>query len=214
MVAEMVPTHGMRGPGCGDVCRGIYYFQPGVFGRQRAMLHDPEAHERYGRILAGDPGAMHVIETGVLTLNRDLYTVSLRGQQVHLSATETRLVFLLAERIGRLVPYATIMTELWDWKVRLSADMHLVRAHLARLRARLGPDAEGLIVAEIGLGLRMLSWPSGAPGPRIPGSNKGGRWARGWDACVLCGSTTDFHQARGFCCRCYDRAKTAMAGAL
>lgn len=40
------------------------------------------------------------------------------------------------------------------------------------------------------------------PAQRVAGSRTGGRWARDWDACRICGTTEKKHEANGRCSRC------------
>lgn len=212
MVAELARERDFRGPGCSDECKLIRCFQPGVFGRQELLFHDPESHEQYGRLLAGDAGALDVLETGTMAINRRTLTAYVEGREILLSATEWRIVALLADRLDRVVPYRDVGRAMWP---ELGADpmaavmlpsMHTITTVLCRMRVRLGPSAAGLIETRKGLGLRLRGWPIGQPATAILSTTRvlNGRWSIVADRCInpACGTTERWHAARGRCTRC------------
>jgi hypothetical protein len=58
--------------------------------------------------------------------------------------------------------------------------------------------------------IRFCSRSCSASRPRRKGWTRiGGRWARDYDACIVCGETTSKHASRGRCHRCYQFARKA-----
>lgn len=201
-----------RGPGCSDSCQVVKAFMPGVLGRSELLLHEPEAHERYGLLLGshGD-GVADTVETGLLSVNLATFDVSVDGQPVSLTATETKVTLYLARRVGQTCSRDEVVTAVWGSHARLgrSEDSHLLGVNVCRLRHKLGP-AGALIVTMVGRGYRLLSV---APGEAAPPSGLVGRllgvWSRSWAVCRGCGTTKQRHHWRGYCGRVACRALAA-----
>ena len=201
-----VPERSFRSAGCGEGCRVVSALLVGVFGRSDLLLHDPEQHERFGRRQAGaDTDAP--VRTGWLTVDIDDATILVSGRPVVVTATEARLLFTLARRVGRLVQHPELAVAVWGLGILEEPEpyyRHAVRVNMARLRRRIHP-LEGMISTVPAFGYRLELLPESAPPPPSAANQplRSDRWARIADACVVCGRSDLPHQAHGRCTSCY-----------
>lgn len=96
----------------------------------------------------------NVLSIGTLEIDRDAHTVRVRGTVVDLTATEYRLLLVLAERRGRVQGRSQLLEEVWD--AAADVQTRTVDMHMQRLRAKLD-DAGELIETVRGFGYRMRS---------------------------------------------------------
>ncbi len=92
--------------------------------RRRAGSHQFEPVEPY---VLGD-----------LTIDYSQRVVSLAGRQIQLTATEFRLLFELSVNAGRVLTHDQLLRRVWGRKK--SGNIQALRAHLRRLRQKLGED--------------------------------------------------------------------------
>jgi two-component system phosphate regulon response regulator PhoB len=90
---------------------------------------------------------------GGLTLDRPRHLVTWNGQPIDLTATEFRLLTVLAERAGRVQSRDTLLRDVWDYDHLI--DTRTVDTHMRRLREKLGPAAKHLDTVR-GVGYRFL----------------------------------------------------------
>lgn len=157
-------------PGCDGRCSD-------VFG------HDAGAHEAYGHrraLLDLAAPAEAVVRTGRLIVDTGRREILFDGQQCYLTPTGTKLLLLLAGRIGRCVPSQDLTLAIWaadDASAR-----HTLRVQVSRLRDALG-GAAGLVVTMPGMGYRLEAippvgdvpdpWPPyGPPGAPVAGDTR------------------------------------------
>lgn len=169
--------------------------------------HDLDAHEGWGfrlALLAQRTEPARVVETGPLVVDLEIPRVAVGGRAVHLTATEVRMLLVLARRPGRMVSCAEILTATWG--PEYVGEDHLLRVNVARLRVALGPAGD-LIRTEPALGYRLELIPRGAaPTPRARAvftrRRPPRRWAWEWERCACCGRTDRPHAGHGRCARC------------
>ena len=200
MVAQLRNHEAWRRQGCDERCVVKRVFLPGLSGREPLECHDPDAHEAYGRATAGVP--TDAIETGRLSINLERSQVHVDGKTVWLTPVETRILAYLARRLDSVCLYQDIVIASYgeEWLLSPQATAHRLRVDLSRIRTKLGLDGWALRT-HCGLGLRLERLPVGeiasAPGGYL--TKKKGRWAREWDACQICGSTSRPHNGHGVC---------------
>lgn len=180
MAVAIYQTHGerdFRGPGCTALCHVIPAVVPGRFGRTELMQHDIPGHEAYGMAMGAAHGQSTLdIATGPLLVRLATAEVYVNGALLYVTPTEWHIVKFLAERSGQLVRLADILAAVWpDWvqphqlgrqggRYVRHADAHLVRVHVNRIRAKLGP-ARSLLVTRPGVGLVLERRPYTGPVP-------------------------------------------------
>jgi DNA-binding response OmpR family regulator len=92
------------------------------------------------------------VRLGPLTLDVDAYRASLAGRPLDLTYKEFELLRFLAERSGRVCTRPALMREVWGYD--FYGGTRTVDVHIRRLRAKLGPEHEGLIETVRGVGYR------------------------------------------------------------
>jgi two-component system phosphate regulon response regulator PhoB len=101
-----------------------------------SRVDESEVHS-FGKLVIDVPG--HVVTWGSTTLD--------------LTATEFKLLALLADRCGRVQSREQLLRDVWDYNE--SVDTRTVDTHMRRLREKLGPAAAHLDTVR-GIGYRFL----------------------------------------------------------
>jgi two-component system phosphate regulon response regulator PhoB len=91
---------------------------------------------------------------GPITIDRAEHRVSVDGRLIDLTATEYKLLVILAERRGRVQSRAHLLETVWDAAPDIQT--RTVDMHVQRLRTKLG-DAGDAIETVRGFGYRIKS---------------------------------------------------------
>ena len=75
----------------------------------------------------------------------------MKGQVLHLTSTEYRLLLYLMENRGRIVTKAMLLERLWDAEGSF-VDENTLRVSIKRLRQKLGDANQEYIVTVFGIG--------------------------------------------------------------
>jgi len=97
-------------------------------------------------------GEASTIRLGALTLDTDAYRVTVQGRPLDLTYKEFELLRYLAERPGRVFTRPSLLREVWGYD--FYGGTRTVDVHIRRLRAKLGPEFEGIIETVRGVGYR------------------------------------------------------------
>lgn len=83
-------------------------------------------------------------------------TVNVQGRQSSLTATESRLLSVLARNANRVVSNSALLQRVWD--PAESIDVDTLRVHIRRVREKIEPDAQHPrhLVTERGIGYRLV----------------------------------------------------------
>ena len=94
-----------------------------------------------------------------LVIDGERWVVSKRGEVIELTATERRILFLLAENRGRVLPTASILEKIWGREYVDEADY--VKLYIWRIRQKIetDPSQPQYIHTERGLGYRFAREP-------------------------------------------------------
>lgn len=109
------------------------------------------------RHAAGKAGVEEpIFSTGDLVIDRARRVVTVRGEEVHLTPTEYRLLLALAQHAGRVLTHRHLLREVWG-PGRVGQD-HYLRVYMAQLRAKIERDSARpeYLRTEPGVGYRML----------------------------------------------------------
>jgi two-component system phosphate regulon response regulator PhoB len=109
--------------------------------RKLLQRHDPAFSPRE-RLVFGD-----------LTLDQPRHLVTWKGEPIDLTATEFRLLTVLAERAGRVQSRDSLLRDVWNYDNLI--DTRTVDTHMRRLREKLGPAAKHLDTVR-GVGYRFI----------------------------------------------------------
>jgi DNA-binding response OmpR family regulator len=101
---------------------------------------------------------------GDLVVDEDSYQVRLRGQPLDLTFKEFELIKALASAPNRVFTRDLLLQEVWGYDY--FGGSRTVDVHIRRLRAKLGPEYEAMIVTVRGVGYKLVP-----PGQR--GSHRG-----------------------------------------
>ncbi|MFZ6026067.1 MAG: response regulator [Chloroflexota bacterium] len=102
------------------------------------------------------PGQM-VVHAGPVAVDLAGHLVTKGGEEIHLTATEFRLLAYLAAHAGRVLTHHMILTNVWDAS---EADrVEYLRVYMRQLRKKLedDPDNPAILITEPGVGYRMLA---------------------------------------------------------
>jgi two-component system phosphate regulon response regulator PhoB len=103
---------------------------------------------------ADDPAAH--LRLGDLDLDASRHIVQIKGQPLSLTATEFKLLDLLARRRGRVQTRERLLQDVWGYENPI--DTRTVDTHMRRLREKLGPAARYLETVR-GVGYRFIAHP-------------------------------------------------------
>jgi two-component system phosphate regulon response regulator PhoB len=93
-----------------------------------------------------------VLKFGDLAIDTPRHLVSWHGKQIELTATEFKLLTILAQRRGRVQSREQLLRDVWDYNSLV--DTRTVDTHMRRLREKLGPAAR-LLDTVRGVGYRF-----------------------------------------------------------
>ena len=92
---------------------------------------------------------------GDLMIDYNKHQVLVRGENVHLTLSEFRIVALLGKYAGKVLTYDFIIKELWG--PRASGDNQILRVNMANIRRKIekNPAEPEYLFTEMGVGYRM-----------------------------------------------------------
>lgn len=86
-----------------------------------------------------------------LEVNREKCLVLMKGEEIHLTSTEYKLLLYLMENRGRVVTKAMLLERLWDMEGSF-VDENTLRVNIKRLRQKLSDEKQEYIVTVFGIG--------------------------------------------------------------
>ena len=134
--------------GCDD-----YITKP--FGTSELLARIRTSLRRYQASQAmADPHPLYTCDDLTIDLSKRL--VTLRGQEIHLTQVEYKLVSLLAQNSGRVLTYDHIIHTIWG-PYADNSNNQILRVNMANIRRKLenNPAEPRYIFTEIGVGYRM-----------------------------------------------------------
>jgi len=100
----------------------------------------------------GDAEAAETMKFGDLLIDVPRHLVTVRGKRIELTATEFKLLTVLAQRRGRVQSRDALLRDVWEYNSLV--DTRTVDTHMRRLREKLGPAAKHLDTVR-GIGYRF-----------------------------------------------------------
>ncbi len=94
------------------------------------------------------------LRLGELTIDERAYSARIRGRSLDLTFKEFELLRFLASHPGRVFTRAQLLQEVWGYDYY--GGTRTVDVHVRRLRAKLGPEHEGLIGTVRNVGYRFV----------------------------------------------------------
>jgi two-component system KDP operon response regulator KdpE len=107
--------------------------------------------------IQGRPESKEIFSNGDLRVDLLRRQVFLKGQQVHLTPIEYRLLAVLIQNAGRVVTYNHLLRDVWGPSKIDQPDY--VRTYIADLRRKLEKDATrpAYLHTEVGVGYRLVA---------------------------------------------------------
>ncbi len=99
------------------------------------------------------PEQEQMLKFGELLIDSPRHQVSWRGKAIELTATEFKLLTILAQRRGRVQSREQLLRDVWEYNSLI--DTRTVDTHMRRLREKLGPASKYLDTVR-GVGYRFL----------------------------------------------------------
>jgi DNA-binding response OmpR family regulator len=96
------------------------------------------------------------LKFGELLIDSPRHLVKWRGKRIELTATEFKLLMILAQRRGRVQSRDQLLRDVWEYNSFI--DTRTVDTHVRRLRDKLGPAARHLDTVR-GVGYRFVEAP-------------------------------------------------------
>jgi DNA-binding response OmpR family regulator len=113
-----------------------------------------EARLRLVRERAATSRPHRAANVGDLQVDEDSYQVRLRGQPLDLTFKEFELIKTLANAPNRVFTRDVLLSEVWGYDY--FGGSRTVDVHVRRLRAKLGPEYEAMIVTVRGVGYKLV----------------------------------------------------------
>jgi two-component system KDP operon response regulator KdpE len=109
--------------------------------------------QRHARQSASAPSA--IFEAGDISVDLDKRQVLLKGEEIHLTPTEYKLLCVLIKHAGKVVTQQQLLKEVWG--KNSTENSHYLRVYAQHLRGKLGDDPmrPRYIVTEAGVGYRL-----------------------------------------------------------
>ncbi|MEG0322779.1 MAG: response regulator transcription factor [Raoultibacter sp.] len=97
-----------------------------------------------------------VFDNGDLHIDFSAVSVTCRGEEIHLTPIEYKLLCLLARNMGKVLTHNFILKEVWGQA--LTSDLPSLRVFMATLRKKIeaDPSHPQYIQTHVGIGYRML----------------------------------------------------------
>ncbi len=96
-----------------------------------------------------------LLEFGPLRIDSGAHRAFVDGAELGLTATEFRLLFVLASRAGRVVGRPALLRDVWDMSPHIVT--RTVDTHVKRLREKLGEEVGSRVETVRGVGYRFKS---------------------------------------------------------
>ena len=116
--------------------------------RSKELLARVEAVLRRSRFPENMPRPP--ISIGDVTIDFERHSVMSNGQEVSLTATEYKLLALLAINAGRMLTYDYLLSSVWGEEY--VGDTHLLQVAMSRLRKKVESSDKSLIKTKVGVG--------------------------------------------------------------
>lgn len=117
---------------------------PELFARVRVVLRHSQPDE---------PVAKHIVQD--LEIDVSSHIVKKKGEELHLTPTEFKLLCLLAQNVGKVLTHRQLLRGVWG--PEYEDELHYLRVYSQQLRAKIedDPAEPRLLITETGVGYRL-----------------------------------------------------------
>lgn len=113
-----------------------------------ALRHSPKS-------MGSEPLGQVSKTIGELTIDYQKRLVTLRGETLHLTPNEYKLLVILSINAGKVITHDALIREVWG---QYGNESHTLRVNMANLRRKIeeNPGSPRYILTEMGVGYRMV----------------------------------------------------------
>lgn len=135
--------------------RGADDYLTKPFGVEELLARLRVALRHRARLQAAGAAESHRFQAGDLAVDLSARQVLVRGEEVHLTPTEFRLLTTLVQHAGKVLTHRFLLREVWG--PGYEDEVHYLRVHMANLRRKIEaePARPRVLVTEQGLGYRL-----------------------------------------------------------
>jgi DNA-binding response OmpR family regulator len=90
----------------------------------------------------------NTVQVGPLAIDFTRYTVTLKGKPVQLSTKEFEFLKILVQANGKVLSRDQLLERVWGYDRSFDIDTRTIDQHIARLRDKLGSEAERIITVK------------------------------------------------------------------
>lgn len=119
---------------------------PELFARIRVLLRSMNPATQTSAIQLQD-----------VVIDISAHTITKRGEPVHLTKTEFKMLALLARNLGKVMTHTQILREVWG--PEYEEELHYLRVYSQQIRAKIedDPTQPKILITETGIGYRLRS---------------------------------------------------------
>jgi two-component system KDP operon response regulator KdpE len=121
------------------------FSMPELLARVRVALRRPRSDDR---------PESPVLECGALRIDVPAHDATFAGRHLELTPKEFGMLAALARHPGRILTHRALLHEVWG--PGYDTETHYLRVYASQLRKKLGTDAAPMLVAEPGIGSRLV----------------------------------------------------------
>ena len=125
------------------------------FGTVELLARIRTSLRHSSQLNAGNNAGLLAYHHGDLVVDYEKHLVTLKGEMIHLTQIEFKLLSLLAKNSGKVLTYSYIMEKIWGPYV--DNNNQILRVNMANIRRKIekNPAAPEHVFTEIGIGYRM-----------------------------------------------------------
>lgn len=126
------------------------------FGTPELLARMRTALRHSNRMMTKDIGHSGVFVNGELKIDFGNRTVSVRGERVHLTIIEYKILRLLSRYTGKVLTYEYILKKIWGETE--NKNNQVLRVNMANIRRKIeeNPAEPKYILTDVGVGYRMM----------------------------------------------------------
>jgi two-component system KDP operon response regulator KdpE len=121
------------------------FSMPELLARVRVALRRPRSDDR---------PESPVLECGALRIDVPAHEATFAGRPLELTPKEFGMLAALARHPGRILTHRALLHEVWG--AGYDTETHYLRVYASQLRKKLGPEGAPMLVAEPGIGYRLV----------------------------------------------------------
>lgn len=125
------------------------------FGTSELLARIRASLRHSNRLLTDSTHYLRSYRHGKMILDFSKRLLTINGQDVHLTPIEYKIVAYLAQNSGKVITYATILSNVWG--PYADSDNKILRVNMANIRRKIeaDPAQPRYIFTEVGIGYRM-----------------------------------------------------------